>query len=98
MGMSIVKIFMIIFSYMLCRPGQFNQSFPILVIQINASGRVDLPENGAISMRYNISEVTISLIRMDICDQIWKAVQITHFWYIYCYRMNRITFSIIFHI
>ena len=43
---------------MLCRPGQFNQSFPILVIQINASGRVDLPENGAISMRYNISKVT----------------------------------------
>jgi len=44
----------------LYRPGEYNLSFPVLVIQINVSERVKLPENGLVSMKFNISEVTIN--------------------------------------
>ena len=47
---------------MLCRPGQFNQSFPILVVQIDASDRVNLSENDTVSMRFDLSEVAINLL------------------------------------
>ena len=41
----------------LYRPGEFNLSFPVLVVQINASERVELPENGTVSIRFDIPEV-----------------------------------------
>ena len=47
---------------MLCRPEQFNQSFPILVVQIDASERVNLSENDTVSMRFDLSEVAIYLL------------------------------------
>ena len=39
------------------RPGEYNLSFPVLVVQINASGRVELPEDGIVSMKFDIPEV-----------------------------------------
>ena len=47
---------------MLCRPEQFNQSFPILIVQINASERVNLSENDTVSIRFDLLEVAIYLL------------------------------------
>ena len=41
----------------LCSPGEFNLSSPVLVIQINATGRVKLPDNGTVSMVFKMPEV-----------------------------------------
>ena len=41
----------------LCRPGEYNLSSPVLVVQINATEGVDLPENGTVIMAFKIPEV-----------------------------------------
>ena len=48
---------MIIHTNTLCRPGKYNLSSPVQVVQIDVSGRVELPANGTISLVFNISEV-----------------------------------------
>ena len=58
----------------LCRPGEFNLSFPVLVVQINASERVELPENGTVSMRFDIPEVATyvyihTLLRLTVVSR-----------------------------
>ena len=40
------------------RPGEYNLSFPVLIVQINAHGRVVLPENGTVSLTFDIPKVT----------------------------------------
>ena len=40
-----------------CRPGEHNLSFPVLIVQISASGHVQLPDNGAVTMKFDIAEV-----------------------------------------
>ena len=41
----------------LCRPGKYNLSSPVQVVQIDVSGRVELPANGTVSLVFNIAEV-----------------------------------------
>ena len=41
----------------LCSPGEFNLSSPVLVIQINATGRVKLPDNGTVLVAFKMPEV-----------------------------------------
>ena len=43
----------------MCRCGKCNLSFPVLSVQISAPGRVELPENGDILMKFDIPEVSI---------------------------------------
>lgn len=50
-------IIIIIINKILCRPGEYNLSTPVLVVQINASGRVELPGNSTVSMGFNMPEV-----------------------------------------
>ena len=40
-----------------CRPGEYNLYSPVLVVQINDSEPVELPENGTVSITFNIAEV-----------------------------------------
>ena len=40
-----------------CRPGEHDLSFPVLIVKISTPGRVELPENGEISMTFDIPEV-----------------------------------------
>ena len=44
----------------LCRPGEYNLSFPVLSVKINASGHVELPENGTVMLSFGIPKVYIS--------------------------------------
>ena len=46
----------------LCRPGKYNLSFPVLIVQISARGRVELPENGTVLMTFDIPEVISILV------------------------------------
>ena len=62
MGMSLINTYSDNHICMLCRPEQFNQSFPILVVQINAFERVNLSENDTVSLRFDLSEVAIYLL------------------------------------
>lgn len=39
------------------RPGEYDLLFPVLVVQVNASERVELPENGTVSLKFNIPKV-----------------------------------------
>ena len=41
----------------LCRLGEFNLSSPVLVVQINAPEPVQLPENGTVSIGFEMPEV-----------------------------------------
>ena len=41
----------------LCRPGMYNLTSSVQVVQINASGRVELPDDGSVSIIFNIPEV-----------------------------------------
>ena len=51
----------------MCRPGEYNLSFPVLTVQINARGRVELPENGTVSLKFDIPEVQIIInIKVDL--------------------------------
>ena len=45
------------YTNILCRPGKFNLSPPVLVVQINAPEPVQLPENGIVSIGFEMSEV-----------------------------------------
>ena len=45
----------------LCSPGEYNLSSPVLVVQINATEPVELPENGTVSMAFKIPEVCNAL-------------------------------------
>ena len=59
--LKICRIFMyhhIQYKY-LCRPGEYDLSSAVLVIQLNVSERVELPKNGTISMTF---EVPINLM------------------------------------
>ena len=57
MGIQNIGILMIIHTNTLCRPGKYNLSSPVQVVRINVSGRVELPENGTVSLVFNIPEV-----------------------------------------
>ena len=50
-------ILMIIHAITLYRPGIYNLTSPVQVVQINASGHVELPDNGSVSIIFNIPEV-----------------------------------------
>ena len=50
-------IAMIIHAIILCRPGMYNLTSSVQVVQINASGRVELPDDGSVSIIFNIPEV-----------------------------------------
>ena len=41
----------------MCRPGEYNLSFPVLSVQISARGRVELPENGTVMLSFGIPRV-----------------------------------------
>ena len=41
----------------LCRPGEYDLLCPILAVQISALDHVELPENGAVPMTFDIVEV-----------------------------------------
>ena len=45
----------------LFRPGKYNLSLPVLAVQMNVSGRVELPEDGAVSLAFDIPQVTINI-------------------------------------
>ena len=45
----------------ICRPGEYNLSSPVQVIQIDVSGHVELPNNSIVSLIFNISEVVYIL-------------------------------------
>ena len=47
----------------MCRVGEFNLSSPVLVVQVNANGRVELPENGSVSIDFKIPEVYYLLFK-----------------------------------
>ena len=40
------------------RPGEYNLSFPVLIVQISAHGHVVLPENGTVLITFDIPKVT----------------------------------------
>ena len=42
---------------MYSRSEQYNLSFPVLIVQINASERVELPENGKVEINFDIPMV-----------------------------------------
>ena len=46
-----------IFHTITFRPGEYNLSFPVLVVQINVSRRVELPKNGRVPLVFDIPEV-----------------------------------------
>lgn len=55
----------------LCRPGEYNLSFPVLTVQISTRGRVELPENGTVLLKFDIPKVNILynqyLVIMHMC-------------------------------
>ena len=46
-----------ILTFCICRSGEYNLSFPVLVIQISTLEHVELPENGTVSLTFNTPEV-----------------------------------------
>ena len=46
----------------LCRPGEYILPFPVLTVQITASGRVELPEDGTVSLTFDVPKVQSTLI------------------------------------
>ena len=52
-----------IFHIITFRSGEYNLSFPVLVVQINVSKRVKLPEDGKVSLVFNIPEVVNYLLK-----------------------------------
>ena len=68
MGIQNIRILMIIHTNTLCRPGEYNLSSPVQVIQINVSGRAELPENGTVSLVFNIPEVVNYIFIYTIND------------------------------
>lgn len=62
----LIHIVFCIFHTITFRAGKYNLSFPVLVIQINVSGRVELPENGRVPLVFNIPEV-INYKNVHLC-------------------------------
>ena len=54
-----------------CRPGEYNLSFPVLAVQINASGRVELPKDDTVSMKFNIPEVKLKSISLQLTESVY---------------------------
>ena len=62
----------------MCRPGKYNLSTPVLVVSINSSGseHIELPENGTVSMSFNLPEVcAVSSKLLVYCDILFQWSQ-----------------------
>lgn len=71
----------------LYRPGEYNLSFPVLVIQINSSDAIKLPENSTVSMTFNISEVCVSNFTAE-CNNTYITDYGVHAYFITVYCIH----------
>ena len=49
----------ILLTPILCRPGKYNLSSPVLVVQISTTEHVELPEDGPVTLVFSMPEVQL---------------------------------------